>query len=423
MKKILVLLLFVSGFAKAQGFTDTTALKQYITDSIPAVNNFTHDINWQVRKALKGAINFLGGSPNFDQELVQFGATQGHARVAVAGIGNSSAAANAFISGYGQTFFLGQNVYYNGGSFTVPYVGQPTASYFLQAGSHSFYVGSGLIGSVAFSILNDGTIRFNNLTGSGNSTIAVDVNGTASRSGLDPATILTTGSTINVSQLTGTLPVAKGGTGTTSPGIVAGTNVTVTGTWPNQTVNATTTGEANTASNIAATVNPNYAGFFGTKSGVNLPFRSLSTPNDAGVQITGMTNEVEIKDNAYDIKGRNTVSTSNATVTMAKHFVLQNGSAGIITVEISCLHSDGASAYTVVKQISFAKASGGTLTLGSEITQKAGELIPTSSNPLSGVSTGFAISANDAEIRVTGLAATTMYWNVTYKVDYVFPNL
>lgn len=37
----------------------------------------------------------------------------------------------------------------------------------------------------------------------------------------------------------GTLPVNRGGTGTTTPGIVAGTNVTVTGTWPNQTVNST----------------------------------------------------------------------------------------------------------------------------------------------------------------------------------------
>jgi hypothetical protein len=36
----------------------------------------------------------------------------------------------------------------------------------------------------------------------------------------------------------GILPVAGGGTGTASPGIVAGTNVTVSGTWPNQTVAA-----------------------------------------------------------------------------------------------------------------------------------------------------------------------------------------
>jgi hypothetical protein len=39
--------------------------------------------------------------------------------------------------------------------------------------------------------------------------------------------------------ITGTLPVANGGTGTTTPSLVAGTNVTISGTWPNQTVNAT----------------------------------------------------------------------------------------------------------------------------------------------------------------------------------------
>jgi hypothetical protein len=37
------------------------------------------------------------------------------------------------------------------------------------------------------------------------------------------------------------LSVANGGTGTASPGLVAGTNITsITGTWPNQTVNAAT---------------------------------------------------------------------------------------------------------------------------------------------------------------------------------------
>jgi len=42
--------------------------------------------------------------------------------------------------------------------------------------------------------------------------------------------------------VTGTLPVANGGTGTTTPSIVAGTNITVTGTWPNQTIAATSGG-------------------------------------------------------------------------------------------------------------------------------------------------------------------------------------
>ena len=46
---------------------------------------------------------------------------------------------------------------------------------------------------------------------------------------------ITTSGTIT---LAGILAVANGGTGTATPALVAGTNVTITGTWPNQTINA-----------------------------------------------------------------------------------------------------------------------------------------------------------------------------------------
>ena len=39
--------------------------------------------------------------------------------------------------------------------------------------------------------------------------------------------------------VTGILPVANGGSGTATPSLVAGTNVTITGSWPNQTIAAT----------------------------------------------------------------------------------------------------------------------------------------------------------------------------------------
>jgi hypothetical protein len=42
--------------------------------------------------------------------------------------------------------------------------------------------------------------------------------------------------------VSGTATVAQGGTGTASPALVAGTNVTITGSWPNQTINSSTTG-------------------------------------------------------------------------------------------------------------------------------------------------------------------------------------
>jgi len=38
--------------------------------------------------------------------------------------------------------------------------------------------------------------------------------------------------------VTGVLPLLNGGTGVTTPALVAGTNVTITGSWPNQTINA-----------------------------------------------------------------------------------------------------------------------------------------------------------------------------------------
>lgn len=62
-----------------------------------------------------------------------------------------------------------------------------------------------------------------------------------------------TNTTIDLTtKVTGMLPVANGGTGTASPGIVAGTNITVTGTWPNQTVNSS--GGGGSVANPTATI-------------------------------------------------------------------------------------------------------------------------------------------------------------------------
>jgi len=51
----------------------------------------------------------------------------------------------------------------------------------------------------------------------------------------------TTGTAANV---TGLVAVANGGTGTATPALVAGSNVTITGTWPNQTIAASSGGSA-----------------------------------------------------------------------------------------------------------------------------------------------------------------------------------
>ena len=63
--------------------------------------------------------------------------------------------------------------------------------------------------------------------------------------GLTPAT-----ATTGIVTLGGTLAVASGGTGTATPALVAGTNVTITGSWPNQTINSSNSG--GTVTSVAA---------------------------------------------------------------------------------------------------------------------------------------------------------------------------
>jgi len=65
--------------------------------------------------------------------------------------------------------------------------------------------------------------------------------------GFTPATATTGAVTLG-----GTLAVASGGTGTATPALVAGTNVTITGTWPNQTINSSSA--TGTVTSVAATV-------------------------------------------------------------------------------------------------------------------------------------------------------------------------
>jgi len=59
----------------------------------------------------------------------------------------------------------------------------------------------------------------------------------AGSTGLTPSTATTGAVTLG-----GILAVVSGGTGTSTPSLVAGTNVSITGAWPNQTINSTATG-------------------------------------------------------------------------------------------------------------------------------------------------------------------------------------
>jgi hypothetical protein len=80
----------------------------------------------------------------------------------------------------------------------------------------------------------------------GNSTSGVVSAATAGTDYVVPSGNIT-GTAANV---TGIVAIANGGTGTSSPGLVAGTNVTITGSWPNQTINASGGGSSSGVYNV-----------------------------------------------------------------------------------------------------------------------------------------------------------------------------
>ena len=78
----------------------------------------------------------------------------------------------------------------------------------------------------------------NNVNSSGLASLTTGVTGTLpiGNGGTNSTATAYCSLTTNVS---GVLPVANGGTGTATPAIVAGTNITVSESFPNQTINAT----------------------------------------------------------------------------------------------------------------------------------------------------------------------------------------
>jgi hypothetical protein len=101
--------------------------------------------------------------------------------------------------------------------------------------------------------------------------------------------------------VTGLLPVANGGTGTATPGLVQGTNITITGSWPNQTINASGAGgsltvqdEGSTLSAAVTTLNFTGAGVTATGTStvtVNVPTGSGGNVSNSGTPTSGQAAE------------------------------------------------------------------------------------------------------------------------------------
>jgi len=106
-----------------------------------------------------------------------------------------------------------------------------SAAYYLARGNHSGTQPLSTISGLGTGIANALAVN----AGTAGAPVLFDgAGGTPSSLGLVNATGLSL-----TAGVTGLLPIANGGTGTATPGLVAGTHVTITGTWPNQTINAT----------------------------------------------------------------------------------------------------------------------------------------------------------------------------------------
>jgi len=141
---------------------------------------------------------------------------------------------------------------------------------------------------------NPGTVTSVGGTGTVN---GITLSGTVTSSGN-----LTLGGALSgvslTTQVTGTLPVANGGTGTTTPSLVGGTNITISGTWPNQTVTAagggvtslngqtgaiTNTGSNAIGSYVASISRFGGLGIFSTVAGSSLLY--YNEPSDSSVSM------------------------------------------------------------------------------------------------------------------------------------------
>lgn len=155
----------------------------------------------------------------------------------------------------------------------------------------------------------------------------------------------TTGTASNV---TGIVAVANGGTGTATPSLVAGSNITVSGTWPNQTIAATSSGSG-TVTSVAASV-PSFLSISGspiTTSGT----LAISYSGTALPIANGGTGVTSTPTNGQLLIGNGTGYTAS-TLTAGSNITITNSSGGIT------IASTGSSGITTGKSIAMAMIFG-----------------------------------------------------------------
>jgi hypothetical protein len=139
--------------------------------------------------------------------------------------------------------------------------------------------------------------------------------------------------------VTGLLPVANGGTGTATPAIVAGTNVTVSGSWPNQTINASSTAQVYPGAGIANSTGSAWGTSYtttGTGTVVALATSPTFVTPALGTPSQGVLSSCTVDGtNAVGFRSIPPVGTKTGSYTLATGDVgkyVQVGSGGSITI-------------------------------------------------------------------------------------------